>query len=227
MEALLQRGGSSPGSSMPVNDSPQRPTHLLYLHGFRSSPESAKARLTHARLLQLQAAGLPAVHWLCPQLPPSPRQAVELALALVREAAPGRLALIGSSLGGFYATWLAERLDCRAAVLNPAVDPARDLRSQIGEHGSWHDPAQRFAFTAEHVRELQAYELAAPGQPLPHPQRYLAVIARDDEVLDWQEMAARYRGALLRVVDGGGHGLHDYAERHCDAVLEFLGVRAA
>ena len=212
---------------MPVADSPQRPSHLLYLHGFRSSPDSAKARLTHARLQQLQAPGQPAVRWICPQLPPSPRQAMDLALALVREAAPPRLALIGSSLGGFYATWLAERLDCRAALLNPAVDPARDLGAHIGEHASWHDPAQRFVFTAEHVAELRSYELAAPGRPLPHPARYLAVIARDDEVLDSAEMIARYRGASLRVVDGGGHGLHDYAPRHCDAVLEFLGVRAA
>ena len=134
--------------------------------------------------------------------------------------------LVGSSLGGFYATWLAERLDCKAALLNPAVNPARDLRAQIGELGSWHDPALRFQFTAAHVEELRAFELGSVEQAVPHPERYLAVIARDDEVLDWQEMQARYRGATLRVVDSGGHALQDYASRHCDAVLEFLGVRA-
>lgn len=211
---------------MPVHAPPPRPSHLLYLHGFRSSPSSAKARLTGQRLRELQGAGQPPVHWLCPQLPPSPREAMELALALVREAAPRRLVVVGSSLGGFYATWLAARLDCRAALLNPAVNPARDLRAQIGELGSWHDPALRFEFTAEHVQELHAYELGPLERTVPEPARYLAVIARDDEVLDWREMQARYAGATLRLADRGGHALDDYATRHRDAVLEFLGIRA-
>ncbi len=212
---------------MPAHPLPQRPSHLLYLHGFASSPRSAKARQTQARLQQLQQPGLPPVQWLCPQLPPSPRQALACALDLVRGVAPQGLALIGSSLGGFYATWLAEHLGCRAALLNPAVHPARDLAAHLGEQPAWHDPESRFVFTAEHVRELRAFELTPPPQPLPHPERFLAVVARDDEVLDWREMVARYAGASLRVVDDGGHALHDYAQRHCDAVLEFLGVRTA
>ena len=211
---------------MPAHAPPPRPSHLLYLHGFRSSPASAKARLTLRRLQELQRGEASQVRWLCPQLPPSPREAMECCLALVREAAPSRLVLVGSSLGGFYATWLAEKLDCRAALLNPAVDPARDLRAQIGELGSWHDPALRFRFTAEHVRELHAYELGDLRAAVPHPERYLAVIARDDEVLDWREMSQRYRGAELRVADHGGHALDDYAPSHCDAVLAFLGVHA-
>lgn len=211
---------------MPAHSTPPRPSHLLYLHGFRSSPASAKARLTLRRLQELQRGDLPPVQWLCPQLAPSPREAMQLCEALVREAAPRRLALVGSSLGGFYATWLAERFDGRAALLNPAVDPARDLRAQIGELGAWHDPSLRFRFTSEHVGELHAYELGALEAAVPNPQRYLAVIARDDEVLDWREMAARYAGAELRLVERGGHALDDYAEQHCDAVLDFLGVRA-
>ncbi len=211
---------------MPSHSQPPRPTHLLYLHGFRSSPASAKARQTLQRLQQLQRAGEAPVQWMCPQLPPSPRDAIELALRLVREAAPQRLVLVGSSLGGFYATWLAERLDCRAALLNPAVDPARDLRASIGELGSWHDPALRFEFTTEHVRQLRDYELGPLRAPVAHPERYLVVVARDDEVLDAREMLARYAGATLRIADSGGHALEDYAARHCDAVLAFLGVRA-
>ncbi|MBU6440766.1 MAG: alpha/beta fold hydrolase [Betaproteobacteria bacterium] len=211
---------------MPAHVPPPRPSHLLYLHGFRSSPASAKARLTLQGLRELQRGDAPPVAWICPQLPPSPREAMELCLALVREAAPSRLVLIGSSLGGFYATWLAERLDCRAALLNPAVNPARDLRAQIGELDSWHDPSLRFRFTAEHVRELHAYEVGDLGSALPHPERYLAVIARDDEVLDWREMSQRYRGCELRLAEHGGHALDDYAQAHRDAVLAFLGLRA-
>lgn len=202
------------------------PTHLLYLHGFRSSPRSAKARATAARMEAVNAGraerGLPAIAWLCPQLPASPREAVELALDLVR-GAPAPV-VIGSSLGGFYATWLAARLGCRAALLNPAVDPARDLAAQIGDQACWQDPTSTFAFTAAHVAELRGLELGDPGRPLADAGRLLAVIARDDEVLDPAEMAMRYAGATLRLVERGGHALDDYATAHLDAVLAFLDI---
>jgi predicted esterase YcpF (UPF0227 family) len=204
------------------------PTHLLYLHGFRSSPQSAKALQTGARLQAINATRslhqLKPVHWLCPQLPPSPAQAMTEVLALVHDVAPGRLALVGSSLGGFYATYLAQRLDGRAALLNPAVNPARDLRSQIGELTAWNDPQLAFHFTAEHVRELHALELGDPNRPVSDASRYLAVIAQDDEVLDWREMATRYAGCAMRLVPSGGHGLSDYTAQHLDAVLDFLGI---
>lgn len=207
------------------------PTHLLYLHGFRSSPQSAKALQTGARLQAINAArarcGLEPVQWLCPQLPPSPAQAMSEMLALVRNLAPGRVALVGSSLGGFYATYLAQRLQVRAALLNPVVNPARDLRSQIGELTAWNEPQLAFHFTAEHVRELHALELGDLTQPVPEPARYLAVIAQDDEVLDWREMAARYAGCTMRLVPSGGHGLSDYAAQHLAAVLDFLNIGAA
>lgn len=206
------------------------PTHLLYLHGFRSSPASAKARCTAARVHTINdrrvALGLAPIRWICPQLPPSPREAVALALSLVADAAPGQVALIGSSLGGFYATWLARTLDSRAALLNPAVNPARDLRGQIGELADWHDPGLRFTFTAEHVAELEGLVCGTLTEAVSEAERYLAVIARDDSVLDWREMAARYQGATLRIVDHGGHALDDYAQRHLDTVLDFLGVAA-
>ena len=206
------------------------PTHLLYLHGFRSSPHSTKARQTQARLHAINArraaAGRPAVHWLCPQLPPSPRQAMDEVLRSVEGVEPARLALAGSSLGGFYATYLAHRLGCRAALLNPAVNPARDLRAQIGVLTAWHDPGTSFAFTAEHVHELRDLEVGDLSLVVPDPWRYLAVIARDDEVLDWREMAARYAGAQCRIVDHGGHALVNYATEHLDAVLDFLGIGA-
>ncbi len=149
-----------------------------------------------------------------------------LARSLVSDVAPGALALIGSSLGGFYATWLAQALDGRAALLNPAVNPARDLRGQIGTLRGWHDPALRFTFTSDHVAELDSLVCAPLEGAVKEAWRYLAVIARDDTVLDWHEMAARYAGATLRIVDHGGHALDNYAQRHLDAVLEFLGITA-
>lgn len=201
---------------------------LLYLHGFRSSPQSAKARVTAARVQAINAEraarGQPPLRWLCPQLPPSPEAAIALCQQLAAAVPAGELGLIGSSLGGFYATVLAERLGCRAALLNPAVDPARDLAAHIGTQTAWHDPTLRFDFTAADVAALRALQVGDPRQPVPHPQRYFVVIAQDDEVLDWREMAARYAGATLRIVPHGGHALSDYAERHVDDVLRWLGA---
>lgn len=188
-------------------------THLLYLHGFRSSPQSFKARLLAAWL----AEHCPQVTWWCPQLPPSPRAAITLAeqgtAAWPRE---GR-AVLGSSLGGFYATVLAERWGCPAVVMNPAVDPARDLVHYVGEQSAFHDPTERFEFDAGYIDELR---MMTPGR-ITRPERYFALIAKGDELLDWREMSARYPGAAGRLLEGSDHGLSDFAD-HLPAVLDFL-----
>ena len=192
-------------------------THLLYLHGFRSSPQSAKARQVAARV----AARHPAVHWWCPQLPPSPREAMDAVLQRVAGWPSGRMAVIGSSLGGFYATHVAETLGCRAVLLNPAVNPARDLARYIGEQSSWHDPAEAFYFHPHYVDELRALtHVAAPDAPV-DPLRCFAIIAKGDEVLDWREMSARYPSATIRLLEGGDHAISDFDD-HIDAVFDFL-----
>ena len=199
-------------------------THLLYLHGFRSSPQSAKARRMAAWVAAQQparaAAGQPALNWWCPPLPPSPREALALLAEGTRDWPATGVAVVGSSLGGFYATALAERPACRAwrvVLINPAVNPARDLERHIGEQRSWHDPAERFFFEPGYVAELRAL---APGV-LSGRERYLPLIATGDEVLDWHEMAARYPGAPLHLVQGSDHGLSDF-ETHLPALLQHL-----
>jgi predicted esterase YcpF (UPF0227 family) len=127
------------------------------------------------------------------------------------------MAVIGSSLGGFYATVVAERTGCPAVLLNPAVAPARDLAGYIGEQTAWHDPEDRFFFRPEFIDELQA--LTPPA--ITRPQRYLAVIAKGDEVLDWREMSARYAGCHLKLLEGGDHALSDFDE-HLPDLLRFL-----
>src|SRR5450755_4241952 len=147
-------------------------THLLYLHGFRSSPHSAKARKVAAWV----ALHRPDLGWCCPQLPPSPRAALDGVFDTIRHWPHEHMAVIGSSLGGFYATAVAERTGCRAVLLNPAVDPARDLAAHIGETTAWHS-GERFLFSREFVDELRALALPA----LTHAQRYFAIIAKGDE----------------------------------------------
>ena len=195
-----------------------KPTHLLYLHGFRSSPQSTKARTVAAWV----AAQRPDLVWACPQLPPSPRAAMALVETLTAAWPHARMAVIGSSLGGFYATWVAERTGCRAVLLNPAVDPARDLAAHIGEQTFFHDPTERFFFQPAFVDELRT--LAVPA--VTHPERYLAVIAKGDEVLDWREMTARYAGCRIRLLEGGDHALSDF-DAHLPEVLRFLDLLPA
>ena len=192
------------------------PTHLLYLHGFRSSPQSFKARMLGAWLQQ----HAPQVTWWCPQLPPSPREAWDLIRDGTRSWPVHSMAVLGSSLGGFYATVAAEALGCAAVVLNPAVDPARDLVRHVGEQTAYHDPAQHFDFKDEYVGELSA--LTPPR--ITDPSRYAAVIAKGDELLDWREMSARYAGSHLRLIDGSDHALSDF-DLHLPFVLDFLRLR--
>jgi len=192
-------------------------THLLYLHGFRSSPRSFKAE----RLKAWLAANRPQVHWWCPQLPPSPREAVAL-LQGGTAGWPATSAVVGSSLGGFYATVVAESPGheaWRAVVMNPAVDPARDLAAYIGEQTAFHTPEERFFFRAEFIDELRAL---APG-PLTGRGRYLPILATGDEVLSCPEMAARYAGEPLRRVQGSDHALSDFDE-HLPSLLNHLSL---
>jgi len=127
------------------------------------------------------------------------------------------MAVVGSSLGGYYASWVAQQAACPSVLLNPAVNPARDLARHIGDQTSWHDPAEHFYFAPEFVDELRA--LAVHDQPPGGPE--LAIIAKGDEVLDWREMVARYPQAQLRLLENGDHGLSDFAD-HLDTVAQFL-----
>ncbi|HEX2010699.1 MAG TPA: YqiA/YcfP family alpha/beta fold hydrolase [Roseateles sp.] len=188
-------------------------THLLYLHGFRSSPRSAKAQ----RMARWAAERRPDLVFACPQLPPSPAEAVAQAEHLVAGWPRATMALMGSSLGGFYATVLAERLGCPAVLLNPAVDPARDLANYLGEQSCWQDPSQHFYFKPEFVDELRAL---APGT-LSRPERYLAVIAKGDELLDWREMRARYADCRIKLLEGSDHGLSDFDD-YLHELTDFL-----
>jgi predicted esterase YcpF (UPF0227 family) len=186
---------------------------LLYLHGFRSSPSSFKARLLGERMAELGRSA----EYACPALPVSPRDAV----AFIEEGwrpGPGDT-LVGSSLGGCYATWLAERHGCRAVLLNPATRPAAGLAKYLGPQTMFHDASQSFELLPAHLDELRALEVAA----ITHPERYFLIAATGDEVLDWRDMVAFYPGARHRVIDGSDHGLSDFAD-HVDQVLAFAGV---
>ena len=193
---------------------------ILYLHGFRSSPQSMKARVIASRMAELGLSDQLAN----PQLPASPKLAMELALSLVAGVPAGELAIIGSSLGGYYATWLAERLGCRAVLLNPAVVPLKDLDQHVGVTTQYHSD-EPFEFKREYIDELRALAV----DRITGPERYFLVAATGDEVLDYRDMVKHYAGARQHVIDGSDHGITEFAEvvQYRDAVLAFCGIEAA
>lgn len=189
---------------------------ILYLHGFKSSPLSFKAQVLEKTL---KDHGL-AQRWCCPQLPASPAAALQLCNQLIAQAQlthpAHELIVIGSSLGGYYAQVLAEQWQCRAIVLNPAVQAARDLNTQVGAHTMYHSN-QPFVFLAEYVDELAAMQTPA----LSEPERYFLLASRDDEVLNYQEMLDFYQGSQGLLLFGSDHGISDF-ELYLAPVLHFI-----
>ena len=190
--------------------------HVLYLHGFRSSPRSFKARVVGERMKALGRAN----ELICPQLPASPKEAMALVLTLVERYPAGQLAVIGSSLGGFYATWLAERLGCRAALLNPAVDPLTNLEKHVGVTTEYHSD-KPFEFKREYIDELRALKV----ERITKPERYFLLAATGDEVLDYRDMVARYDGAKQHVITGSDHAISEFPQ-YVDEVLDFCLAEA-
>ena len=186
---------------------------LIYIHGFNSSSQSHKARLVRDRLAALGRAG----EYRCPDLPHRPAAAMARLEALLVAADPAKTTLIGSSLGGYYATWLAERHGCRAVLINPAVQPYLGLRNYLGTQKNIYT-GEPYEFTEAHLAELRALEVDAVT-----PERYLLIVGTDDEVLDYRVALARYSGCRQIVVEGGDHGLGDFGG-YLDQVLAYANL---
>jgi hypothetical protein len=184
---------------------------ILYLHGFRSSPRSIKARQLATRLDGRGLGG----GFRCPQLPASPRAAAALIDTIVRERDARPLAIVGSSLGGYYATWAADRVDCRLVLLNPATRPDRDLERHLGRQTVYHSD-ETVDIEPSFLDELKALRVG----PVAHPGRCLLVAATGDTLLDWREMVARYPDVHQRIIEGSDHGLADFGD-YIDDVIDF------
>ena len=186
---------------------------LIYIHGFNSAPQSFKARLIGERMRALGRAR----DYRVPALPHRPSAAMALLRDLV-ERYPSAT-LIGSSLGGFYATWLAEHYALRVALVNPVVRPYELLSGVLGPQKNLYTGAA-YELTAQHIAELKALEVATVT-----PKRYFLLTRTGDEVLDYRLGVEKYRGAQQHVIPGGDHGFGDF-ENHLDTVLAFCGVQS-
>jgi predicted esterase YcpF (UPF0227 family) len=196
---------------------------LLYLHGFTSGPQSVKARALGERMA---ARGL-ADEFVCPQLPASPKDAIALAEALIRSrqkvgaddtaaVRPGqeKVTLVGSSLGGFYATVLAEKYALDAVLINPAVIGQLPMEDFIGMH-QWLYTGEPFEFTAQHVDELRA--MVRPS--LQKPSRFWLLLEEGDETLDYRQAVAYYAGARQTVLAKGDHSFTRWPD-YLDEIID-------
>lgn len=186
---------------------------LLYLHGFCSSPASRKAQTLGARLAERGRAG----EFVCPALSHVPERAVAQAEALI-SASASPVTLVGSSLGGFYATWLAQRHGLRAVLVNPAVLAPISLADFVGPQTNLYS-GETFDFTPAHVDQLRKLELPA----VDHPERLWLLVETGDEVLDYREAVRWYAGARQTVLAGGDHSFTRWTA-YLDEIIAFAGL---
>lgn len=191
---------------------------ILYLHGFQSSPHSFKAQVIAGKLKGLNREN----EYICPQLLSSPAKSVELALKLASQYPPESIAVIGSSLGGYYANWIAEKLECRAVLLNPVINPWKI--KILGDSPDRSDLRVRewLEFIEKYEQELKSIQISK----ITRPQRYMLIAAKGDQLLDWRMMQQHYRGAMQTIIEGSDHGLSDF-EQYLDDVLSFCKIEQA
>ena len=190
-------------------------TLIVYLHGFRSSPRSSKAVITGEAIKKLCTVDHP-IEWFCPQLVASPKASIEMVMQHIETSKYDRLIVMGSSLGGYYANYLAEKYACKAVVLNPAVRAPRELASHVGMLTEY-DTNEPYDFRPEFIHELKDLQI----ETISNPSRYFLMAAKGDELLDWQEMVEFYKGAEQLVLEGSDHGISEYAD-HLPQVLRFI-----
>lgn len=184
---------------------------IVYLHGFNSSPASGKAKHLGEHMTSL---GRQADYY-CPALPNSPRDAIALVETELAQRRPATVTLVGSSLGGFYATHLAEKQGWKAVLVNPAVHANVLLKTALGPQTNWHT-GEKWVLTQDHLDELAAMDHAH----ISRPERYLLLTQTGDEVLDYRDAVTYYAGATHVIEDGGDHGFAGF-ERHFQTILDF------
>jgi uncharacterized protein len=197
-------------------EAPAGALRMLYVHGFNSSPASAKARVLRAQL-ERRARG---EQLLCPALPHLPAEAVAMLERTVSGIAPESVTLVGSSLGGYYATWLAERHCLRAVLVNPAVRPYELFAPFLGAQKNLYT-GEEYELTPQHIEQLRMLETPE----ITRPGRYLLLVTTGDEVLDYLQAVDRYRGAVQIVVPGGDHGFSAFGD-YLDVIMDFAELTA-
>ena len=189
---------------------------IIYIHGFNSSPASEKAQ-QFSKFCQESGKYSIAV----PEVSPDPQTAVTQLEALFVEAPEKPALLVGSSLGGYYATWLAEKYHCKAALVNPAISPVKTLGEEfLGPQKNLYSGLE-YEFTREHALYLDTLDI----NPLQYPENYLLLVQTGDEVLDYRLAIERYEDSMQVVQQGGNHRFEQF-EAMFEPMLEFAELGA-
>lgn len=188
---------------------------LLYLHGFNSSPESSKARALRAYIDERGMSD----QLVIPALPPVPAEAMNQLISWFEaNQKEATIALAGSSLGGFYATYLAERFGCKAVLINPAVRPHLLLKKYLGDNTNYYTD-ENWVLDESHIEQFRALDVAE----ITHPGRYLVMLQTGDETLDYRQALEKYRGCPLVLEEGGDHSFAGF-ENHIAQILKFCDI---
>lgn len=194
---------------------------LIYIHGFNSSPQSNKANLLKNFADKISLGDQLQI----PQLSCDPAKAISQLEKLIKKqlASPAYRpgcgpCLIGSSLGGYYATWLAEKYDCRAVLVNPAVKPYELFDNYLGPNINEYS-GEEYELTMSHLEELRKIDT----DQITNPDRYLLMLQTGDEVLDYKLAIEKYAAVPSIVEEGGGHEFMGFS-RHLETVLAFCGI---
>lgn len=186
---------------------------LLYVHGFNSSSASAKAQ----QMLQWFRQHGAEDRIIIPDLPMDPHQATALLDNVVQSSAV--TAVVGSSLGGFYGTWLAERHGLKGVLVNPAVRPWRLLEEAIGPIAHYH--------TGE-VHELEPGWAAVLERyavnNIERPENLLLLQQTGDETLNWLDAWDFYQDCHTYKGLGGNHSFAGFTA-FIPLVLQFCGIQ--
>jgi predicted esterase YcpF (UPF0227 family) len=189
---------------------------LLYLHGFNSSPQSHKAQLVTRYMADHNCQDL----LLCPQIPSVPDEARQMLEQLVEQTLQHHaLSFIGSSLGGYYATYLAEKYSGYAVLINPSVKPYETLRAYLGKNKFYFDEGE-WDFDETHIQQLEAMKV----DEITDPGRYLVLLQTGDETLDYREAEAKFRDSRCIIEQGGDHSFVGL-ERFIPQIIQFSKIR--
>lgn len=185
---------------------------LIYIHGFLSSPLSFKAQQTH----QWLTANHPQIGYYCPQLTPYPQASQRALEDLVESLLPESVYLMGSSLGGFWATWLAEKYNLRALLINPAVRPQDFMPKYLEVDLKSYHTDDSYRLSAHHIDEIKAVDV-----PVTRFDNYWLLVQTGDETLDYRQAVQKYSNCKQTVEQGGDHSFQGF-ERYLDDGLNFL-----